>query len=129
MRALAIALDTRGHLASLRRLECSGFSIESAVWPHEIETAASEGRLSSLLVPLARALPALPDLVLEEEEAKSISLGRTIPLPGAGARPALLAAGLVRLLDQAGRLVAVGRAETIPESTLRRIAPVRVFHA
>lgn len=106
-RDLALAAGTLGHLAALRRLSVGPFAVDEArldVFACDAATAAAAVR------PAAEALPWVPCLSLDDAEASSVRTGgqpraewaeRLVDAPAAD--------GLVRLLDPAGGLLAVGR--------------------
>jgi tRNA pseudouridine55 synthase len=105
-RDLAIALGTVGHVVALRRTEASGFGVTEAVPADEIERLAGRGELERLLHVGGAALRGLPRIALNEEDAVSISCGRSIP------RPAEIEDGAhVALIGEDGALLAVARAE------------------
>jgi tRNA pseudouridine55 synthase len=79
-RDLAVALGTVGHVAALRRTAASGFDVAEAVPADAIEALAARGDLGARLHVGADALRGMPRLTLSEEDALSISCGRSIPL-------------------------------------------------
>lgn len=99
------AVGVPAHLAALRRTAASGFTLADAVPLDEVEALAREpGALAARLVPLGGALRDLPELRLSAAEAWELVHGRPV------ARPAGTS-GVVRVLDAAGRLLAVSTAD------------------
>ncbi|MCB9591875.1 MAG: tRNA pseudouridine(55) synthase TruB [Sandaracinaceae bacterium] len=125
-RDLARALETRGHLTSLRRVRSGAFDLDGAVTAEELERAARDddahhamvGRLRSLV----DACGAMPQVVLDAEGVVDARHGRRVraaELPEEGVEP-------VAMLDAAGELIAVGRSEHDHLRVLRGIvAPPR----
>ncbi len=124
-RDLGADLGCPAHLAALRRTAVGAFGVDDAV-------AATDDpdTLRSALRPLAAALPELPAVVLDADEAAGIREGRQ---PDEGWRerldgpPAPVAPGrepLWRMLDGGGALVAVGRLETGEDRGVLRTAAV-----
>jgi tRNA pseudouridine55 synthase len=103
-RDLAGALGTEGHVHALRRLAVGPFAVDEAVDLAGLLAAAAPLRR---LRPLAAALPHLAAYPLTGEQAARVRQGGQ-PEPGWLPLPV---PALFRLLDPAGRLAAVGRAE------------------
>jgi tRNA pseudouridine55 synthase len=113
-RDLGEALGTGAHLAALRRTEAGGFTLQDAVTWGDLDAGGTADRL----VPLARALPQLPAVVVTEEGAAAVRHGR-------GLERRLVAEGFpetpaarVRVLDTGGHLLALavprGFGPTVP---------------
>lgn len=97
---LAVRLGTRAHLTSLRRTRIGSLSVSAAVPMGELDGGVA------LLEPGA-ALVDLPDLPLTAEHLEGVRHGRAVPV-GLAEAPA---GGVpVRVLDPAGRLLAIYRA-------------------
>ena len=114
---LGRALGLPAHLSALRRTGSSGFELREAVSLESLESLVREGGPEAarrLLVPPAAALRALPEARVSPREAIDLSFGRSM---AAGPHEG----GLVRAVDEGGRLVAVCRASE------GRLRPVRVF--
>jgi tRNA pseudouridine55 synthase len=105
-RDLAIALGTVGHVAELRRTEASGFAVVEAVSADEIAGLAGRGELERLLHVGPAALRRMQRISLSEEDALSISCGRSVPCPAEFADAAHVA-----VLSPDGALLAVARVE------------------
>lgn len=110
VRALAHALGERlgvgAHLAELRRTRSGGFDLTMAVALGEAERDPDAAR--EQVVPVDRMLADRPAVRLTPEGARRAAHGLEVG-PADAAGPWVDAAGEVRLLDAAGRLVAVGR--------------------
>ncbi|MEA2453086.1 MAG: tRNA pseudouridine55 synthase [Actinomycetota bacterium] len=89
------ALGCGAHMATLRRVETGGFSIDEAT---PLDTVGAEH-----LLPLAEAVRVLPAVELTEDQAADVSFGRKLP---ATITPDLPEDGLVALKAE-GNLVAV----------------------
>ena len=111
---LGAALSCGGHLEALRRTAAGEFTIAQAVPLEVIET---EGEAAgSRLIPLEQLLPAMPSVRLTERAASRVAHGNAVTLSECGdlvGGPS----GKVRLLDPAGRLLAI--ANGTPDGLLR----------
>jgi len=123
VRALAAdlggALGVPAHLAALRRTASCGFGLDQAIPLAELEAAARAGGPEALrprLVPMARALGAMPRVEVESAQALDLVHGRSIATASSHPRGTL-----VGVVDGQLRLVAVCAAEE------GRLKPVRVF--
>ena len=105
---IAQALGGRAHLASLRRTRAGSIQVESS--GHriaELEKAAEEHRLESLVVPPAVCLADLPSIEADPDTARAVRHGTQLPGSALG-----MASGPdrpFRVLDQSGELLAVYR--------------------
>ena len=111
---LGAALGTDAHLASLRRTRSGPFGLEGALTLEQI-AGADVDALRRRTVPMAALLPQLPELRLTDAGARRVGHGHAAGpadlMTGDGTRLATVQAGdRVRLVDQAGRLVAVAEA-------------------
>lgn len=110
-RDLARAAGSEGHIHSLRRLTVGPFDVTDAVGG----IMEQDGRsLAGTLRPLSSALPQVPLLTLDEEEAVAVRQGHQPGLTWLerlDREPMVVgkAGRLFRMLDGAGDLVAVGR--------------------
>jgi tRNA pseudouridine55 synthase len=106
---LARSLGGRAHLIALRRL-CSGsLRVEQAHTLEALEGAAAEGRAAEMLLEPAEGLADLPAVRVTIETAAAVCHGMVFPAPALGITDP--AEGLYRVLDAAGRLLAVYRVE------------------
>lgn len=116
-RDLALALGSVGHLTRLRRIQSGAFTVDEAA-PGELlqaDPASAEQRAGALrarLLPLAAALRGYKRCTLDEQGVTAVRHGRAV-LPQHVMRGDLLVPGQqpVALLDEEGRLRALGRAE------------------
>ncbi len=120
-RDIARALNTRGHLAELRRIETSGFNIDEALRLDELETIANVGGLSERCLTLADALPRWPRITLSADEESRIRNGQAISLADCEESLGSQENAHLSLLSQDGKLVAVARLDG------DRVQPVRVM--
>jgi tRNA pseudouridine55 synthase len=123
-RDLGRALGTEAHITALRRLRVGPFDVADAL----MGALDLDGeQLAAALWPLARALPQAPAVELSAAEAGQVRQGGQ-PLPTWLKRldSAPVAVGksglLFRMLDEQGRLAAVGRVDE--ETGMPRIAAV-----
>lgn len=101
-RDLGEALGTGAHLAALRRTESGGFREGDAVL---LEAVATRG--VDALLPMERLLTAVPAVVLNEEGLAAVRHGRVVSRDLAASGFPTQPLDRVRLLDAAGRLVAL----------------------
>lgn len=109
---LGAVLGCGAHLEALRRTRAGSFALAEAA---ALESVEAEGHLAAeRLIPLERLLAELPAVTLSERGARRASHGHDIgfedlaqPAQAAGAIGPL--DGRVRLLDEAGHLLAIAR--------------------
>ena len=117
---LGRALGCGAHLVGLTRLAVGPFRLEEAVALDVIEeTAAPEG-VHRHLIPLARCLPGLKTVRVEQREAWRLAQGQTLPWP----EPEPMEGEKVRVVAE-DALVAVATVRGQGEGQV--LAPVRVF--
>lgn len=122
IRALARDLGERlgggAYLAALTRTASGPFLVDRAHPLEEVRAALADGRASEMLLPMDAGLEELPVVPITSEEVQSLARGqqlrRTRDEPPEG---------LVRVVDETGRLVAIAR---VGEGLLR---PDKVFVA
>lgn len=107
---LGQALGVGAHLAELRRTGTSGLVLANAVTLAALEAPDGAAVAHAALVGIDRMLPAFPGVALTDRGADRARTGRDVgPEDAAGAFPPLAGPpGPFRLLDPAGRLVAIG---------------------
>jgi tRNA pseudouridine55 synthase len=106
---LARSLGGRAHLTALRRLRSGSLRVEQAHTLEALEAAAAEGRATEALLDPADGLADLPAVRVTTETAAAVCHGAVFPAPVLGIT--LPGAGPHRVLDTAGRLLAVYRVE------------------
>ncbi len=118
------ALGVGGHLLALERRRVGPLTIERALTIEAVKSRLLLGRLAEDLISLDQALAGLPSLVVDEATAARVLHG--VPVPLRAIRLAAAAGSVeepagrpVRLKDQAGRLLALGR---VPAEGLRASA-------
>lgn len=107
-RDLGAAVGNAAYLGGLDRTASGSFRLADAVRLDQVRAAAAEGlsRLNALLLPIDAGLGGLPRIELSATDAAAIVRGQFIRPPD-GLRPAEDAPH-VRLVDESGRLVAIG---------------------
>lgn len=108
IRAIARDLGERlgcgAYLAALTRTASGPFRIEYAHPLDEVRAALSAGRSEELMLPMDAGLEAYPEVTLGADDLSRLARGQQVR------RASSAAEGLVRVRDEAGRLVAVARA-------------------
>lgn len=100
---LGQALGVGAHLATLCRLAVGPFCLEDAWKAQDIKIALEAGNMGFLLPP-AFALPHLPVVQVSGEAARAVCHGNATGYEGE-------TSGLCQIWDEAGILLAIGRAE------------------
>ena len=119
-RDLGDALGCGAHLASLRRTESGGFSIEQSVTLPDLEQAFTTGTWTGLLHPLDVAFHHLPAIQLEPRLARRVAMGQQVE------NDIDISSGMeARVYAQNGQFVAVVRRD----ETSGRWQPRQVFVA
>ena len=94
------------HLAALRRTRAGKFDLTRAVTLERLEEIAAANELDEILISMNDALPHLPEIKLNEAEARKTRNGMKLKFESAAAS---VADNLpFRLTDETGNLVAVG---------------------
>ena len=113
---LGEVLGTGAHLSSLRRTRAGAFTLADAVsWP--TLAGAARGTLTSALLPIDRMLPNLPTAQLSAEAAAKVRHGQSVQATITGDA----ATGPVRLLDEAGHLIAMAEPVGAGDPGARRV--------
>jgi tRNA pseudouridine55 synthase len=100
-RDLGERLGCGAYLGALTRTASGPFRIEHAHAVDEVRDALTNGRANDLLLPMDAGLD-FPKLTLSEAEVTHLARGQQLRRASE--------AGLVRVLDESGRLVAIARA-------------------
>lgn len=103
------ALGCGAHLKALRRIESCGFTINEAFTLAELETLSSEGILSDAVISMAHALHHMPAWIADQHLTEKIKDGKPIFLDDFKGIPSSPADGLMKIIDNADRLLAVIR--------------------
>lgn len=125
VRDLGEDLELGGTLTALRRLRVGPWSLEQAVTLAEVENWTDQDWSGKVKTP-AEALPHLPGLTLNEEQARRFGMGQKVPV----AESATL--GQHKILSPAGLLLGLGETEYKPsfggtEPREPYLRPLRVF--
>ncbi|MFN7979971.1 MAG: tRNA pseudouridine(55) synthase TruB [Vicinamibacterales bacterium] len=110
---LGVLTGTGAHLSALRRVRAGAFDLTGAL-TFEALKAAPRGGLRDQVRPIETLLPDLRGVPLTDDLARRIRHGQTVQIGGA----ADVAGAPVRLLDPAGRLLAIARATPVGSSGL-----------
>lgn len=104
-RDLGAAVGGAAYLGALTRTRSGAFGLADAVPLADVRSAAADGPASfaALLRPVDAGLEAWPTVRLADDDVAAIVRGRTVGLPDPP-----MDAGPLRVVDPAGRLVAVG---------------------
>lgn len=114
---LGEALGCGAAMADLRRTAIGPFRVDEAVSLDEVEQAIAQGRLSEILLPPAAAVAHLPAVTVGAAGRERLLHGMAVP---ALHSPPLPPGSPVRVLDETGALLAIGRWEgqVIPTKVL-----------
>lgn len=102
---IAQSLGGRAHLTALRRTANGSLTVEEAHSLDALADAADRERFAEALVPPAAGLPDLASVTLADAAGGAVRNGVSFPVSALG--EAAPDAGLVRMLDGSGRLLAV----------------------
>ena len=103
-RDLGEQLGSGAHLAALTRIASGPFTLEQARPLEEVRSTLASGRAAELLLPMDTGLESYPVLTVGDQDVTSLARGQQLRRGrDAGAE------GLVRVVDESGRLVAMAR--------------------
>jgi tRNA pseudouridine55 synthase len=107
MRSVAHEMGQRlgcgAHLASLRRVSTSEFSLSEAHTLEEVEMAAQASRIEELFIHPRKLLPQFPAVTASPETVSQVRHGRAVNLPELSSAP------LVRVFSNQKDLIAIAR--------------------
>jgi tRNA pseudouridine55 synthase len=110
IRALARDLGERlgcgAYLAALTRTASGPFTLDQARPLDEVRAALADGRAADLLLPMDTGLETYPLLTVDAQELTSLVRGQQLRRSHEAPD-----SGLVRVVDESGRLVAIARSE------------------
>jgi len=110
------ALESCGHLISLRRLSVEPFDADAMVTLEDLEQAVEQGREQELLLPIDAGIPHWSKISLDESGLERFGHGNAVATDGSPGR--------ARVFSPAGQIVGLG---IIDETGL--LQPKRVFVA
>ncbi len=113
---LGAALGVGGHLESLCRTASGSWKVEDALGLEELEAAAQEERLESVIHPFSDVLADMPRVTVSDDEAAQLGCGRALILEIEGQPDTVCAR------TEAGKLIAI----LVPEDG-SRWKPRKVF--
>lgn len=97
-------LGVAAHLKSLRRTRAGNFEIKTARTLAELDQfIGSGGDINTWITPMRAALSAMPATTLEDETARRVSHGATVPVADA-----LQDGEMVQMCDRSNKLIAIG---------------------
>ncbi len=105
-------------LTDLRRTKANGFSIDDAITLEELESAANEGNIGSVLMPIDRALEGYPVIKVSAAQAKRFSNGGELDLQRLK-YPRML--GFFRIYDPENNFIGLGEIGTGESLTVKRV--------
>lgn len=104
-------LGCGGHLAALKRIESSGFTLDQAISLPEIEKLKDSVKLSKQIINMADALPGMPQFKAGKQLVEKVRHGRTISardLDSAnGVGSTYIPGSDIKIIDQVGNLIAI----------------------
>jgi tRNA pseudouridine55 synthase len=103
-RDLGETLGSGAYLAALTRTASGPFTLDQARPLDEVRAALTEDRALDLLLPMDTGLDSYPRVTMGAHDVASLARGQHVRRNGDGVE------GLVRVLDETGRLVAIARA-------------------
>lgn len=109
------ALGCGAHLSMLRRTNVSPFNCDKLYSIEEIEQLAKENKLQNILLPIDSALPNLPEIILNSEEAGRIQTGLKV------SRNNLPKAALIRLYLENGEFIGIGHYSSDHQLAAKRL--------
>ena len=107
-RDLGQRLGVAAHLSALRRTASSGWTTDDAHGLARLVEATQE-ELLGMVLPLSAALASWPVATVDGAQVETIRRGLPV-LPALGTPPSDLEQARLRVLDDTGRLVGLGRA-------------------
>jgi tRNA pseudouridine55 synthase len=113
---IAAALGGRAHLSALRRIRNGSLHVAAARSLEQLSVAADSGEIESVVLAPTLALSDLPAIEVGSDLVAAIANGRRLERDMVDIAPGF--AGMVRVVDPAGRLLAVSRVEAgrvVPE--------------
>ena len=119
-RDLGEVLGTGAYLVALTRTASGPFPLDRAHTAEAVRAALTGGRASDVLLPPDTGLEEFPRLKLSAEDLSAVARGQIIRLRTPTA-VTLGPGGLLRILDQGGRLAAIARLDS------GRLHPEKVF--
>ncbi len=119
-------LGCGAHAGFMVRTRVGAYTLEDSVTLEELREEAAAGRLDRLVSPGAEALPGLPSVEVTGRLRAAIVHGQAVPLWKVAPHLQVPPKSLVKVLDEDGQLLAVGRAEAgklKPLKVLRSTSP------
>jgi tRNA pseudouridine55 synthase len=105
------SLGCGGHLAALKRIESSGFSLEQAISLSELEKLKHNTKRSAHIIPMADALPNMPQFRADTRLAEKIQQGKIISATDLIGSDSIVGAHLdgseIKIVDWEGDLIAI----------------------
>jgi tRNA pseudouridine55 synthase len=99
---IAKDLGTSAHLAELRRTSAGAFDIAHAITLEDLAVMKDKGGLGRVLLPMQRAVPHLPEIILSPEDTAQILHGKQIAI-----RERFNEGQQVKLLDGRRQMIAI----------------------
>jgi tRNA pseudouridine55 synthase len=115
-RDLGERLGTGAYLGALTRTASGPFRLAAAHSLDEVREALTGGRANEIMLPMDAGLERYPQVTVAGEDLKALARGQAVRLADEGSVD-----GLLRVVDDAGRLVAIARRRG------SQLAPEKVF--
>jgi len=104
-------LGCGGYLSALKRIESSGFALDQAISLSAFKDLAGRGSLSAKMIPMADALPDMPEFFAEDHLTARIRQGQKLALSDLSGRDDAgktgQAGGFLKIVDRERDLVAI----------------------
>lgn len=114
-------LGCGAHAGFMIRTRVGPYTLEEAATLEELEEAATAGSLDRFITPGSEALPGLPEVEVAGALRGAVVNGQAVPLWKVAPHLSVPPSSLVKVLDEDGSLLALGRAEG------GKLRPLKVF--
>jgi len=102
-------LGGTGHLAALKRISSGTFHIDRAHAIDEVKSSGREGKIENLIIPFDKILDGYPRIILNERSAGNLLYGQAPSQEGVVRSDPYQPGDLVCLINQSGKILAMGR--------------------
>ena len=116
-------LGCGAHASFMVRTRVGAYTLQESVTLEELQEEVASGHLERVLTPGVEALPGVPDVEVTGTLRAAIVHGQAVPLWKVAPHLQVPPRSLVKVLDEEGRLLALGRAEG------GKLRPLKVFRS